>query len=251
MEVTALSRAAPGGDNEDAVVTGDTFAVALDGATAEPGFGSGCRHGVRWFARSIAGELGRLLGTDPDGVPLPVLLRDAAGTVRAAHADTCDLDDPRSPSATVAMLRLRGDRIEHLVLGDAVLLLRDRRGRVTVVSDDRIRRFYHLPWSRLHDRRNVPGGFWVVGARPDAAAEALTGSVPVAELDCAAVLTDGAARLVERFGWTWDDLLAVLRRDGPAALVAATRAAERAAPPADPDDKAYDDATVALCHFHD
>ncbi len=244
------SRAAPGGGNEDAVAVGDRFAVVLDGATAEPGFGSGCRHGVRWFARSIAAELGRLLGTDGDGASLPVLLGDAAGTVRAAHSGTCDLADPRSPSATVAMLRLRGDRVEHLVLGDAVLLLRDRGGVVTAVTDDRIRRFYHLPWSQMHGKRNVPGGFWVVGAQPDAAAEALTGSVPVAELECAAVLTDGAARLVERFGWMWEDLLAVLTRDGPAAVVAATRAAERAEPPADPDDKAHDDATAAFCRFH-
>ncbi len=249
MEVTMCSRAAPDVDNEDAVAAGDTFAVALDGATAEPGVASGCRHGVRWFARSVAGELGRLLGADAAG-PLPVLLSAAAGAVRTAHVDTCDLDDPRSPSATVAMLRLRDDRVEHLVLGDAVLLLRDRRGAVTVVTDDRLRRFHHLPWSQLHGRRNVPGGFWVVGARPDAAAEALTGSVAVAELDCAAVLTDGAARLVERFGWTWGDLLAVLGRGGPAAVIAATRAAERADPPVDPDDKTHDDASAAFCRFH-
>ncbi len=248
MEVALCSGAAPGVDNEDAVAAGDTFVVVLDGATAEPGFSSGCRHGVRWFARSVAGELGRLLGADGDGT-LPVLLRDAAGAVRATHAGTCDVDDPRGPSATVAMLRLRGDQVEHLVLGDAVLLLRDRRGTITAVTDERIRRFYHLSWSQLHGRRNVPGGFWVVGARPDAAAEALTGSVPVAELACAAVLTDGAARLVQRFGWTWADLLTALDREGPAAVVAATRAAERAEPPTDPDDKVHDDATVALCRF--
>jgi hypothetical protein len=250
MELTLASRAAPGVGNEDAVVAGDGFAAVLDGATAEPDFGNGCRHGVRWFARSVASELGRRLGADGSGgTPLTGVLAVAAGAVRDAHAGSCDLSDPRSPAATIALLRVRDGWVEHLVLGDAVLLLRDRNGNVDVVTDDRILRFDDLPWSTLHRMRNVPGGFWVLSSDPRAAGEAITGATPMAELDCAAVLTDGAARLVERYGWTWAELLATLERDGPAEVIAATREAERATPPGVFGGKRHDDATAVLCRF--
>lgn len=251
MELTLASRAAPGVGNEDAVVAGVDFAAVLDGATAEPGISNGCRHDVRWFARSVASELGRLLGTDDSGATsLTGVVAAVAAAVRDAHADGCDLSDPRSPAATIALLRVRGGLVEYLVLGDAVLLLRDRHGAVGVVTDDRILRFDELPWSQLHRMRNVPGGFWVVSSDPRAADEAISGATPVAELDCAAVLTDGAARLVERYGWTWAELLIALERDGPAGVISATREAEQATPPGVFEGKRHDDATAVFCRFH-
>ncbi|MFD0854554.1 integrase, partial [Actinomadura adrarensis] len=69
------------------------------------------------------------------------------------------------------------------------------------------------------------------------------------ELRALALLSDGASRLADRFGLlTWSGLLDVLRGDGPDALIARTRAAERDDPDGRrwPRGKTHDDATAAF-----
>ncbi|WP_316043454.1 hypothetical protein [Actinomadura sp. CNU-125] len=65
------------------------------------------------------------------------------------------------------------------------------------------------------------------------------------------MLSDGASRLVERFGrLTWAGLLRALDADGPAAVVRRTRDAEAAQPPDAPGrGKRFDDATAVLVRF--
>ncbi|MDW5329546.1 protein phosphatase 2C domain-containing protein [Plantactinospora sp. KLBMP9567] len=250
MEVVFASSPGPGGTNEDALVAGADFAVVIDGATAEPDTDPGCVHGVRWFAVSVASELGRLLtGDAARALPLADVLHRALDAVGRSHAHTCDLTNPCSPSGTVAMVRTGAGGIEYLVLGDAAFVAEEERGEVRVVSDDRIRRFDDRPWAALRQVRNVPDGFWVAGSRPEAAHHAITGALPLARLSRAALLTDGASRLVERYGWGWPALLDLLETHGPADLIAQTRAAERATPPGSFPGKAHDDATAVLCRF--
>ncbi|WP_133741113.1 hypothetical protein [Actinorugispora endophytica] len=113
---------------------------------------------------------------------------------------------------------------------------------------DRSRRGLDHRWdAALTERRNVPGGFWTAGADPRAACEALTGSVALADLAGLAMLTDGASRLTDTFGLaTWRTMLDLLWAEGPHALIARVRDAERA--DADgkrwPRSKSHDDATV-------
>lgn len=88
----------------------------------------------------------------------------------------------------------------------------------------------------------------MASTRPEAAYEGLTGEVPVEGLRRAAVLSDGASRLVERFGETdWDGLLRLLDEEGPRELVRRTRAAEVSAPAAR--GKRHDDATAVFVRF--
>ncbi|GII92837.1 protein phosphatase 2C domain-containing protein [Sinosporangium siamense] len=245
MEIRLATRPNPGRPNEDAAVTGDGFAVVLDGATAEPDTDPGCHHEVRWFATELAGRLGHLLAAaDSASAPLTEILYDACAGVAASHSGTCDLTNPCSPSATVAIVRENSGGADYLVLGDAVVVFRAPGGRIRVVSDDRILAYDDWPWSRLREVRNVPGGFWVAGARPEAAHHAVVGSVP--EVDVAALLSDGAARLVERYGWDWPALLGTLERHGPAEVIAETRKAELDTPPGRFHGKHHDDATAVL-----
>ncbi|MEO3930153.1 protein phosphatase 2C domain-containing protein [Micromonosporaceae bacterium B7E4] len=251
MEVVCAT--SPGGveANEDALVAGPDFAVVVDGATAEPDTDPGCVHGVRWFAVSLTGELARLLtGDTARASPLTEVLYRALDTVAGAHAHTCDLTNLCSPSGTVAMLRTTPEDLEYLVLGDAAFVAEDgRREDQVVVSDDRIRRFDDRPWAQVRYVRNVPGGFWVAGSRPEAARHAVTGVLPLARFSRAALLTDGAARLVERYGWDWSALLKLLAARGPTGLIAETRAFERRTPPGRFPGKAHDDATAVLCRI--
>ncbi|MCM6774472.1 hypothetical protein NDR87_13960 [Nocardia sp. CDC159] len=102
----------------------------------------------------------------------------------------------------------------------------------------------------MRAHRNQPGaqGFWVASSDPRAAEEAITGWRPLAELDAFAVLSDGAARLVDRFHLaTWPQVLQVLANDGPGELISRVRAAEHSDPHGCrwPRGKAHDDATAA------
>lgn len=256
--------------NEDYVAMSADAAVVVDGAGTPAGAASGCRHGVAWFARSLAlafvGELSGA-GSLVDG------LAAAIGVVRSAHGDGCDLGHPGSPAATVVAVRFRQGVMEYLVLCDAVLAVDVAGGEPLVVSDDRLavitRRLRAgmdalatgLPEheaartslvEELQAYRNVPGGYWVAAAEPMAAGHAFTGELPVADVAGVALLSDGASRLVDRFGlFTWAQLLRTLRSEGASELLARTRAAEDSDRDGRrwPRGKAHDDATCAYLGF--
>lgn len=99
----------------------------------------------------------------------------------------------------------------------------------------------------MRAHRNVDGGFWVAAVDPLAAEQALTGTVPVDRVRAVAVLSDGASRLVDRFGLaTWRQLLDLVDHDGPAELIRQVREAERSDPNGSrwPRGKIFDDATA-------
>lgn len=257
VRICHATRAAPGAPvNEDYVVAGPDWAVVLDGATAPAGVDTGCVHDVAWLVRVLAGELSRLL-TGGAGRPgggsagsLADVLADAIERVRAAHGGSCDLAGPDGPSSTVALVRRRDAVIECLVLADSPIAVQGRDGTVRVVADDRLDRLpggrpYSTGLVRAH--RNRPGGFWVAGADPAAAYEAVTASFPEPEVAAVAVVTDGVTRLIEHYGRDWPGLLAALRSGGPDQVIAQVREAERARPPAG--GKPHDDATALLITF--
>ncbi|MFI6073826.1 protein phosphatase 2C domain-containing protein [Actinoplanes sp. NPDC051343] len=256
-------------ENEDFVAAIPNAVVLLDGAGLS-GTDSGCNHGVAWFSRNLGSTLIARL-TAGDGGELPELLAGAIKTVADSHAHTCDLAHVGTPSATVIIARIRNGQLEHLVLADSVLVVRQRGGCEQVICDtreaDAARPFrdamtsvpHGTPMheearrvfmSKIRDFRNKPGGFWVAAANPAAAYEALLGHHPIDQVQDFALLSDGASRMVDRFNLaTWTDTLALLDDQGPAALIAEVRAAERSDPEGTrwPRGKTYDDATAAYC----
>ncbi|MDG4822258.1 hypothetical protein O7635_10390 [Asanoa sp. WMMD1127] len=254
--VMATSAGEVGAVNEDLFVALPQAAVLLDGAGMR-GIEEICRHGVAWYTARLGGELIARLALD-DGRELTSIVGEAIGAVADAHRETCDLGDPSSPSATVAILRVTAGRADHFVLGDSVLLLddvvvhdrrevdvRERFGADYEAAADGSRekeRAREAYIRELRARRNQPGGFWLAKEDPAAAAEAIIGTRPVADLTDAVLLTNGASRIVDRFGQTdWPGALAIIRDDGPMEIIRRVREAERATgvPP--------DDATVAHC----
>lgn len=241
MDITYATSQGDGAANEDYAACGSDWAVILDGATPAPGVNSGCIHDVPWLVRNLAAGITRKLMTSTS--PLTDILSDAIAGLRKAHAGMCDLANPDSPSSTVAILRIRGDAADYLVLGDSPVIL--RRGReILAVTDDRLD---YLPGGRPYSRalvrqhRNARGGFWVASTDPEAAYEARTGTVGgVTE---AAMLTDGVTRLVSEYGRDWADVFAVLRSEaGAPGLIRLVRQAEEKTPPTS--GKHHDDATV-------
>ncbi|MFY1691475.1 hypothetical protein [Plantactinospora sp. WMMB782] len=254
--------ARPGRVNEDFAGAVPGAAVVLDGAGI-PGSGSVCRHGVAWYARRLGGTLLGLLSpiSDDRTAPpsLPALLAEAIDRVTDEHRDSCEVTDLVSPSATVAMLRVCDGVVEHLVLGDSTVVLDRVDGPPLVVTDPRevvTSRSYEARLAatepggdeyrrllrELRAHRNRPGGFWVAKDDPRAADEAVSGSCPAAELTGAVLLSNGASRIVHRFGLAdWPEVLTALAAHGPAEIIRRVRRAEAEhAVPAD-------DASIAHC----
>jgi hypothetical protein len=258
MEVRLASVPAPGRPaNEDqAFVTGGLVGV-LDGVTAPVGVQTGCVHGPAWYARRLATRLAEAYGGLPEAPPTD-LLAQAIGAVRGDHGGGCDLTNPGTPAATVCLLQAAGDEARYLVLADTTLVL-DAGTGLDVVSDRRAELIgTGASTMDKHRYTNQPGGYWVAAAVPEAAYEALTGSVPLcgpAAVRRAALLTDGAARAVDVFALLdWAGLLDLLAAAGPAELIRQVRAAESAArsaadDPVPPGHKRHDDASAALCLF--
>jgi Protein phosphatase 2C len=248
MQILSATEPTPGGINEDFVMTGPTWAFILDGATKHPDVDTGCIHDVPWFVSHLGTELARCLATSGDR-GLDDTLADAIAATRALHEHTCDLDNPDSPSATVVLARACNGQFDYLTLADSPLVV-DLDGHIDAITDDRTAHLRDYSVQGVRAARNSPGGFYVASTQAAAAYEAVRGSLATADLRRAALLSDGAARLVERFRIAdWQQLLDVLVVEGPEGLIRRTRQAERAetdAERAHRRGKKHDDATAVL-----
>ncbi|MEY9215414.1 protein phosphatase 2C domain-containing protein [Thermobifida halotolerans] len=223
MRIRQASRRGVGASNEDRLGAGADWAFVLDGATAPSGVASGCVHDVSWLVDRLAEALRVTLGTP---MPLPDALAVAIERVRYAHGGICDLDNPDSPSATVALARRCAGGFDYLVLADTAVVFTQEDGTVRAVSDDRVDRLPGgRPYSRqlVRESRNAPGGFWVASTAPEAAYEALVGTVRTSEF---ALMSDGCTRLVDYYGHSWEKVWNHLRVHGPHSLVDWVRAEE-------------------------
>jgi len=258
MRVTTVSvEADRGRTNEDHVAVGPSAAVVADGAFL-PGAEGVCHHGVAWYARRLGGCLLELVEA-PGDQALPALLAAAIERVTDEHRHTCDTADPTSPWAAVAVVRVRRGVVELLVLGDATVVVDRADGAAPIVLTDprevRVGRSY-LPalaaagdedvrgrvLAELRARRNRPGGFWVAKDDPRAADEAVTAQLPVADVRAVALLSNGASRVVDRFGLgDWEGVVADLAATGPGEVVRRVRAAEQQ------QGVQQDDASIAYC----
>jgi hypothetical protein len=248
MDFAFATEPAPGGANEDYLVLGPGFAILLDGVTQLPGLDSGCRHGPRWLVRMLGGHLAGALSAD-ETAGLDRVLAEAIEAVRERHAHTCDLTNPNSPSSTVAVVRERDGYLDYLVLCDSAVVYEDGAG-IAVINDDRTARLPAYDRHSVARLRNRPGGFWVASTAPEAAAEAVTGTVRQEGLRRLLLCTDGVSRLVDNFSHTWSDVFQLVEERGPRAAIDAVRACEIGHPErlahAGRRVKQHDDATVAV-----
>ncbi|OLT24464.1 hypothetical protein BJF83_24120 [Nocardiopsis sp. CNR-923] len=249
----ATEPAYPGRDNEDFAAVVSSGAVLLDGASAPRGWDTGCSHGVAWYTRRLGGLL---LANLDARLPLCEGLADAITTAASLHANTCDLTNQQTPSATVVMVRLAGTELEYLVLSDSALAVEGDDGAIEVITDGRMEdvKARVAAAERPDDRarailsqRNVSGGFWTAGADPRAADEAITGTLPLAKVRAFAALSDGATRGIDLFAsMTWEDCFDLIAEQGPHAVIDHVRQRERTDPDQVrfPRSKRCDDATV-------
>jgi hypothetical protein len=169
----------------------------------------------------------------------------------------------------VALVRINDDELEYLILGDTTLAVQTMTG-VQVIIDDRVEKsaeperrqadLFPIGSPQKHAAlvtmkhaelavRNQPGGYWVAQADPEAASHAITGRIPASNVARFAVLTDGAARIVQTFDLLdWPSVLDLLDQRGPGEVIRRVRAVESADPDGArwPRNKRHDDATIAF-----
>ena len=262
----ATSAGSPGQPNQDFVGAVPGAVVLLDGAGI-PGTESICSHGVAWYTHRLGGALLGRLSRD-DGRDLAATLATTIGEIADDHRGTCDITNPSSPQATVLIVRAHKGRLDYLLLADSYLVLDPVGDDPQVITDERevaVRGICTAPldgllpgtsdYDHVRDsciealwaRRNQPGGYWIAKDDPHAAAEAVTGSRALHDLDSVALLSNGASRMVSPYGLTdWPGVLELLRADGPADIIRRVRQAEAGTSPG-PDAPIPDDATVAQC----
>jgi Protein phosphatase 2C len=248
--IAYATESAPGCRNEDYVVAGPSWVVLLDGATAPSGVESGCSHGVSWLVERLAAAL--VAGIAGSERALDDVVAEAISEVCDAHGTTCDLTNPDSPSSTVAIVREREGHLDYLALADSPIILDTARGIQPVIDD----RTAHLPSytpEGVRSCRNQPDGFWVASTNPEAGFHAMRGSVAVHDVRRIALLTDGAARYVERFHLgDWRQLIDMLDEHGPGELIRRVRQAEEIETESERSGKRgklQDDATAALVRY--
>lgn len=269
---------------EDFLATDPSVALVLDGLTSPPELGTGCVHGTPWFVAQLGTHLLHGATTRPEA-PLADIVADAIEAVAGLHSESCDLMHPGTPSCSVALLREGPQSMDYLAIFDSVIVLdganpeggaheSDGSGGAhgpTIITDLRVDSYaqeehkatqqyligteeHRQAVSRLvaaqRPYRNQPHGYWVAAATPQSAYEAVTGSVPRSSVARAAVLSDGASCLVDRYATTdWRSLMDLLDTHGPAEAIAQVRQAEAADPLGTrwPRYKRSDDSTVVYC----
>lgn len=231
------------GANEDAAGALASIAVLADGAGIPHRFRAGCHHSVAWYSHQLTARL--LTAALDETVSLTAAAAQAITEVASLHQEECDLA-AGSPSATLVAVRVIDEQLEHLVLCDSSLLIEHPDGTVTRLTDDRADRL-RLPDptpEAVEAQRNAPGGFWVARHEPEAAAEALAGTTPLADIAAVHLVSDGITRTVDLLRTHDESELAAALSADPRGLIRQLRTAERALPAERRPRKIHDDATV-------
>ncbi|MGH4013126.1 MAG: protein phosphatase 2C domain-containing protein [Pseudonocardiaceae bacterium] len=246
------------------------IAVVLDGLSASSNARTGCSHGIPWYVAQLGSRL--LSAAAHTRTSLADAVALAITEVAALHPG-CDLANPGTPSAAVAVVRRRAHMLDYLVLADTVVILRSPSGRITRVTDDRVDHVagearsaaLSSPIGSTSHRkavvelvdaqrplRNTPQGYWVASTNPLAAKHAITGSLATSAVLDVALMSDGASRYVDLFNVaSWSETLDLLRSAGPDELIHRVREQEKS----DPDGKRWpryksaDDATVVYVRW--
>ena len=215
MRISAATEAgSPDVPNEDWYGVTPSVIVVLDGVTSRGSVTGSCSHGTPWYVRQLGACLLGVAERKP--WPLATALRWAIGAVAEMHRE-CDLAAIDAPSAAVGVLRFSERYAEYLVLADVTVLLETAHG-IQAVTDNRVEASVaNVPVmapdvgeqiaARRKADRNREGGYWVAAGDPAAADHAVARLMPLAGLQRAAVMTDGASRAADMFGSPWESVI--------------------------------------------
>lgn len=264
--VTIRSGTLAGGPkNQDRHAFGQRWAFVLDGASSFSTDQSD--HDGGWYAGRLKAALEDELTT---GASLPtetIVARAIRGASRAhVNPKTC-------PTSTIALARWDEDQAQLYALGDSTVASVTTRDDV-ILTDNRIAEVGQVLRNRYRARlqagsgfdeihrgllrelqerqrraRNSSGGFWIAGADPKAASQALHATVSTRDLRAIVLSTDGAAAAITRYALadSWEDM----SKQNIESLLHEIRSVEEGDPSGAifPRSKIHDDASLIIAQF--
>jgi serine/threonine protein phosphatase PrpC len=205
----------PGDDiNEDAYNLCDDLACVIDGASASTHRLIAGQSPAAWLGRALS----KALAASIDQIEIREWLRQALEILRMWYFREIPKDDimPR-PSAAIAGVRLIGDTLSCISLGDVTTMMFGAPSYATTLLSGGHRPPIELDFQRRYtemleagadalkarrtilrdierrrlQRMNKEGGYWIASVEPEAAAHARVKSVKVAPGDVVLIASDG------------------------------------------------------------
>ena len=229
LVLTSLLSVASGTENEDRGGAFGSWAWVIDGATdIVPEPLTGAASDASWIADQLDTKLGALAADDAvvSLSDVPRMLADAIRPEFDRVASRAPQGPEDYPSAAGLLVRLSGDVLEFVSVGDCSLILDDGQGGQHVIGveakaagDTWVRRAveahlaenpdaeaHHIRdylWPKLRAARtrlNQPGGYGVFSISAPPSESVRSGSFRVASGARALLASDGLLRLVDVFG---------------------------------------------------
>ncbi len=191
---------------------------------------------AQWFVRRFAELISSYLDTV---IPAKELVKKCIIEMKNEYErlridSSCDASI-YEPSASMALIKRTGEKIELLVLGDITVLLKRSDGEVSVVFDDSVQKLDHQaltaakkisgekrldlidavlqePVRKIlrenRDKRNSDcrTGYWILGLQVEAADHAKHLEIDEAEMNKMLVCTDGFAAYYDKYHLAADDV---------------------------------------------
>lgn len=230
MSPTQLNRGIVASDsvrdiNEDLGFVRPTMAWVLDGATGitDTNYTPGRTDG-EWYVETFSSEL--LKRIHEFDTSLTTIIRNALDSVSRQfneHAPERQVDPAAEPSATGAIVRWTGTKLEYFVLCDSTLLFYRDGEVVENITDKRITQLEERALNQIESKRNeglshqkareesfpllrenrraknTEGNYWVFSMDTSAIEQAITGTFDIKPGDEIYLFTDGVDRLVETY----------------------------------------------------
>lgn len=241
--------------NEDLVNTAGSAAWVLDGGTgyADSPF-TGAESDAKWYVDTIDDYLSAHVSESSES--LSGILKNAVKYASDEYRETVG-DLPREaylPTATAAIVRLNGETLEYLVLGDCRVLV-SKAHTIATVTDSRMQPIEQMAieavletvkqrdvtvgearelvidrFERNRKLANTSEGYWVLTINPEAVAHALTGSFEVDEETSVYLMSDGFSAIVDTYNLyeKWADVIEAIDHGESQELVAKMREVEQA-----------------------
>ena len=216
--------------NEDIACSGKNYCFVIDGASCLSGVNvMDCGSDAAWMVQEIAERLGDLLEKDTQ-TPTQALLGELVADLREQYLQALakqGITQPAdSPSAGIALFRVRQGRLEFFGLGDCVGVAQLPDGESFVSFDEQLVKLdngvlekmqqmhkqtgvgvlqaRHLCNEQLIEnraKRNRPGGYWILDLLTDVGLKnARQYSWPLTQPIRVGAYSDGFAELSEHFG---------------------------------------------------
>lgn len=212
---------------EDRMGWGDHFLFVIDGASGlTPAHVTKGDSDAAWLAEGLRRSLLKLLPQENyETVEILSLCAEELKQEYSKNWEQYYHTDPDYPSAGIAIVRQRRDRLECFALGDCTVAVERVDGTIQTLEEtelsqlDRSALAEMVSLSRktgctileakqalndvlIHNRnlRNHEGGYWIFDPSGKGIPHGRTMGIPISEFKAITIMTDGFSQLIEPFG---------------------------------------------------